>query len=471
MKKHAAKTKQESAIFSAGKDTTSRVLLIAAIILYSISLILLANLAYAERSSQLGALIKVNSTLDGNAFYELHADVRAVSGNILAIDLPTSSLSQLNKVKGLCSSQLDTKQNVQLGLEMEQMVRKYAGAAAVVGILNNRGVLGTTTISGLKKVEAGSNVGFISYISDNPNSTVIMHNLKNGESNLIQALLYMVDYAKTVNKPLVIELQVGESELNNPLFVQVCQKFAETGIQFLRSAIPLQITPKAAPVQMAFSTFNSETGQITDQTDFWAIEEVKQQQLMLLGSDRNMCSIFFRTEAGFDKVYLSNNSMDLVMVTTISSDGSVYYYHITNKETALIPRILSNGTPLLEDGVAGIFPYHSKGILFNDAMASKQFVALKTNKQEVLLNTQSGLRMMVGSPEGRTLAMSLDNICPDLEVEVSNELGETIYRSNPEKDTRSMKTRIDLPESHSDLYFLELRSPEFQQTFALQMAK
>ena len=469
MRKQAAENNQKSAIFSAGKDTTSRVLLIAAIILYSVSLILLANMAIAGTSSKVGALIKVNNQLDGDAFADLNVDVRSVAGNVMAIDLPRSSVLIMNSVRGLCNSQLDHQNNRDLNLNAKQIKAKYAGAGVVVGILDNTGTLNPNAASELKKVENSSNVGFISYVSDNPNSTVIMHNIKSGESNLIQALLYMIAYAKTVGKSLVVELNVGVEEMNNPLFVQVCQKYADAGIQFIGADISNGYSESDAPVQLAFSTFNSETGQITDQTDFWAIEEVKQQQLMLLGSDERLCSIYFRTEEDFDKVYLSNSSKDLVMVTTIAADGSVNYYHVTNKETALIPRNLRNGTPILEDGLTGVFPYHSKGVLFNGAVASNQFVTLKNSKNQVRLNAKNGLSMMVGSSEDRTLAMSLENISPNLKIEVTNATGQTVYRSQPDKDVQSIKTRIDLSSGEGDLYFLSLISPDFHQTFALKV--
>lgn len=469
MKKQAAKNHQESAMINAGKDTTSRVLLIAAIILYSVSLILLANLAIASTSSNIGALIKVNNQLDGNAFAGLNANVRSVAGNVLAIDLPSSSVPMMDHIKGLCNSQVDHLRMNALNLNAEQAKAKYAGSGVVIGILDNNGVLSAAALKELQKMEQSSNVGFISYVSDNPSSTVIMRNINGGESNLIRALLYMEEYAKTVERPLVVELNVGAEELNNPLFVQVCQKYADAGVQFLGADITTGFAASIAPVQLAFSTFNAKTGEITDQTDFWAIEEVKQQQLMLLGSDENTCSIFFQTESGFDKVYLSNRSNDLVMVTAITADGSVNYYHVTNKETALIPRTLRNGTPILEDGLAGVFPYHSKGALFNGAVASKQFVTLKNRTEHVQLNAKNGLEMTVGSPEARTLAMSLDNIGSDLKIEVKDEAGETVYRSQPDNDTQSIRTRIDLSRGDGGLYFLDLTSPDFHQTFALQM--
>jgi hypothetical protein len=94
----------------------------------------------------------------------------------------------------------------------------------VIGILDNSGILHANEISTLQKVEYRSNVGFISYQSDDPNSTVIMRNIIGGESNLVHALAYMQQYANTVEKPLIIEMALTGEELQNPLFIQVCQK-------------------------------------------------------------------------------------------------------------------------------------------------------------------------------------------------------------------------------------------------------
>jgi len=468
MKKQEMSTGTEPSMINAGKDSTSRVLLVVAVILYSASLILLANLALAGEKGKIGALIKVNNQLDGDAFEALNAKVKSFAGNVLAIDIPETSLASIGTVKGICASNLDHSRSNELGFDASATKAKYAGAGVVIGILDNNGVLSASAHSNLQKMEVGSNVGFISYVSDDPNSTVIMRNIKGGESNLIQALLYMEEYAKTVEKPLVIELKVGAEEMSNALFVQVCQKFAETGVQFLGCDISRGISSEA-PIQLAFSMFNSETGQITDQSDFWAIQEVKEQKIMLMGSDKQTCTVHFQTESGYDKIYLSSTSSDLVMVTTISADGSVNYYHVENKETALIPRKLINGTPILEDGLAGIYPYHSKGILYNGAVASKQFVTVKHTLEHVQLNSNNGMAMKIGSPSYRTLAMSLENVSSNLCIEIKDETGAMVYRNQPDEDIQSIRTRIDLSGGMEGLYFLDLRSPEFHQTFALMM--
>jgi hypothetical protein len=467
MKKQEMKMSDQAPKQQAANDNTSRVLLIAAVLLYSVSLILLANLAIADVTTKMGALIKVNNQLDGNAFADLEANVKTVSGNVLAVDVPRKSLAHMPKVKGVCASHLDNERTEAVMLDGKSEQQKYAGTGVVVGILDNMGTLSPESMLQLKKIEEASNVGFISYVNDKPGSTVIMRNLKGGESNLIQALLYMEEYAKTVERPLIIEMNIGEEEMNNPLFVQVCQKFADAGVQFLGSALSTGALSIANPLQMAFSMYNVETGQIIDQSDFWAIEEVKDEKIMMMGSDEKTCIVHFINEAGFDKVFMSNSSSDIVMVTTLSAEGNVNYYHVENNETALIPRELMNGTPMLEDGLGGIYPHHSKGVLFNGAIADKQFVAISSGKNQIELNAKSGMAMNVASPNANTLAMSLDKLSADLNIEIKDETGATVYRNQPDEETQSITTRINLSSGVGGLYFLDLTSPEFHQTFAL----
>ncbi|MBI1287023.1 MAG: hypothetical protein GC178_05530 [Flavobacteriales bacterium] len=471
MKKQTINSGQQPAKMGLGKDNFSRVLLIAAVILYSISLVLLANLAMAEGATEVsGALIKVNNRLDGNALDGLNLSVKSVHGNVLSIDISMADYVKLNDMKGVCSAQLDHNGGSAPATANDLIRVKYANASVVVGVLDNQGVMSEADRADLKKVEPNANVGFISYRSDDPSSTVIIRNLKGGESNLVQALAYMQEYAATVNKPLVIEIALSGAELQNPLFVQVCQRVAESGVQFLGAPdFATGYAQENAPMQLAFSMFNSETGQITDQSDFWAISEVKGQEVMMLGSDNQTCSIRFEKEAEMGKVYLSNASNDLVMVSVLTSDGDVNYYHVENKETALIPRELLNGTPVLEDGLAGIYPFHTKKALYNNAVAENQFVALSQNRREVQLGNNSGMALNVAAPAPRTLAMALSNMDRPVNIEIRDEDGNVVYKNQPDADTQSIQTKIDLSEGAEGLYFLDLTSPHYHQTFALLM--
>ena len=153
MKKQEMKMSDQASKQQAANDSTSRVLLIAAVLLYSVSLILLANLAMADVTTKMGALIKVNNQLDGNAFADLEADVKTVSGNVLAIDLPKKSLAHMPKVKGVCASHLDHQRTEYVTVDGKSEQQKYAGIGVVVGILDNMGTLSPESVLQMKKIE------------------------------------------------------------------------------------------------------------------------------------------------------------------------------------------------------------------------------------------------------------------------------------------------------------------------------
>jgi len=52
-----------------------------------------------------------------------------------------------------------------------------------------------------------------------------------------------------------------------------------------------------------------------------------------------------------------------------------------------------NGVPVLEDGLASIYPYYSKKALFDDAVTQNQFVALEKRNQNVNLPSNSGMAL------------------------------------------------------------------------------
>lgn len=471
MKKQANNSGHPTGKINAGNDTISRVLLVGAVILYSIALVLLANLAMAEGSKDLyGALVKVNNRLDGNAFGGLNLSVKSAHGNVLSVDIKNADFVRLNGITGVCNAQLDHATGSSPSNLNEEMRAKYANSGVIVGILDNTGSISQADRNGLKKVEQDANIGFISYVSDDPASTVIMRNLKGGESNLVQALAYMQEYAETVNRPLVIEMTLNGEELQNPLFVQVCQRVAESGVQFLGAPeLTSGFAQTKAPLQLAFSMYNAITGQISDQSDFWAIGEVNDQEVQLLGSDNHACTIRFGGDNGFDKAFLSNNSEDMVMIMVLTHEGEVNYYHVENKETALIPRQLLNGTPVLEDGLAGIFPFHTKKALYNGVAAENQFVALSKSHKELELGNTGSMALKVASPAPRTLAMALSNMDRPVRIEIRDEKGAMVYKNHPDAETKSIQTKIDLSEGAEGLYFLDLTSPHYHQTFALLM--
>ncbi|MBL4585855.1 MAG: hypothetical protein JKX84_02165 [Flavobacteriales bacterium] len=469
MKNEAVKNAQNPKGVQLATSKTSMYLLTGAVVLFSLSLVLIVNLAFANESNTFGALIKVNSELDGNTFGQMNANVKSVNGNVLAIDIAKRNYIELSTIKGVCAAHLD---HVTLDsystVNMEATKTKFRGANVVVGILDNSGHLDKNAIAQLQKVEVESNIGFVSYLSNNPNSTVIIRNLKGGESNMVQALSYMEEYAKTVGKPLVIELVLHGKEMSNPLFVQVCQRMADGGVQFLGAGVDMGMISENRGIQLAFTMYNSKTGQVTDHSDYWAINEIMDQELLLLGSDGKTCSFNFNTEAGFEKVFLSNASDDAVMISAISADGFVHYYNVENKQTALIPRSLFNGMPILEDGMEGLLPHLSKPALFNGIGTNNRMIALGNQVQNIeLQSSQMGLNL--SQKESGFLQMKLDNMSANLIIEIKDKSGEVVYMNSPDYDIESLQAKIDLSDSADGLYFLDLTSPQFHQTFALLM--
>ncbi len=469
MKKQAIRPNQKVRLTDQVSDRTLKILLIGAVVIYCFSLVFLANMALANETNHQSALIKVNPKLDGAAFADVNANVKSVNGNVLAIDVAKNKYAQLNSVQGVCAAQLDHFNSQKpSSYNNNECISKYAGANVVVGVLDNSGTLNLNGVEALKKVEAGSNVGFISYLNNDPNSTIIIRNLKGGESNLVQALSYMQEYAKTVEKPLVIEMVLDGKEMKNSLFVQVCQKMADAGIQFIGSGVDLGTVARNSATQLAFTMYNKETGQITDQTSYWSAEEIMGQELMLMGSDRSTCGVMFNSESGFGKLFISNESEDVVMVTAISEDGMVHYYNVENKETALIPRLLFNGLPVLEDGLAGIYPHLSKTTLFNGENNQNQMVTLSSDEQEVQL-ASSEMNLNVSSKEAGILGIQLDDVEKGLRIQIKDKSGKVVYMNHPDHDIESLMAKVDLSDSPEGLYFLDLTSPQFHQTFALLM--
>lgn len=469
MKKEVFKSGQESQWIKVSSDKVSKALLISAVLLYSISLVLLANLALAGERESVGALIKVNHQLTDEAYGKLNGNVKSVHGNILSMDISLNAETDPSKLQGVYDVQIDhAVKRAKASIDNQSMVEKFEGATVVVGVLDNHGNLNAQSMVELQKLERNSNVGFVSYISDQPGSTVIMRNLIGGESNLLQSLNYMHQYAQTVGKPLVIEASLSGDELSNPLFVQVCQKMADAGVQFLEGDIT-GFVPQSIGTQYAFSTYDLNTGQLIDQSDYWTIEEMAGQKMMLLGSDQKTCTIDFVTESGFGKMMVANKSDDLVLATAITTKGTVHYFNIENKNCALIARDLFNGTPILEDGFNGILPFLTQGVLFNKDVGGNQMVALSGASNAIDLETGSDMGVQVGSSSHGTLNMEVTDFEENLVIEIKDRNGDLVYRNKPKEGTKSLTTKIDLSDGVDGLYFLDLTSPKCQQTFALLM--
>ncbi len=468
MEKQAKKTELDLAGSRIKNDATSRILLIAIVVLYSLALVLLANLALARgAAAYVGALIKVNSGWEHNL---ASLNVKSAHGNVLAVALKPSDEMVMRQSKGIHGLQMDHRPATASADRNDALLAAYAYTGVVIGVLDNTGNMSPNDLAGLMKIDADANIGFASYRSQEPGSTVIMRNLETGESNLLQALAYMSTYAQTVGLPLVVELLLSENAQCNLLFVQACQSMAEGGIQFIgRASVQPGQRVSNAPVQVAFSLIDTETGTVAQRTDFWGLNEMRHGTLKLTGTDGHACQILFDGDNGFDKVFLNNGSANEVMVTALTADGDVHYYRVARKETALIPRVLQNGLPVLEDGSASIYPFHTKPALFNQGTTRNQFVQLSHHMQPVTMAYEKGTTMEVASPTRGTLSMTVTDLHMPLSIELRDTHGKVVYKNRPDAGTKRITARIDLSEGQDGLYFLDLRSGNDYRSLALMV--
>jgi len=440
-------------------DSFSRVLLIGAVVVYSITLILLANLALADGST--GALIKVNHRLNGDAFAKLNIEVHSVHGNILAVNGSRAMVDASASVAGVCQLRVDNA-SAATSASMANIGDKYAGAHVVVGVLSGADA-SQIDHGAFAKIERNRNIGFISFLDHDPNSTVVIRNLKGGESEQLTALAYFIEYAQTVGAPLVIEMMDNELALSNPLFVQACQQHAEAGVQFLGGANIGSIKLAHSAQQLSFAMYNRQSGQVSDASDFWALSDLEGIETQLLGSDGNTGS--FRVQNG--QMFLNNSSSDLVLVKLIDAEGNLHYFHIGSKHTHFAPVTLLNGLPALV-GQQQFYPFHSKGAIFNSVPVQNQFLAMNA-QTEIVGGKADPMKLKVENGTNGRLQMSLSELQSGLNIEIRDMTGCVIYRNQPKEDVRSLTASIDLSAGVSGPYFLDLTSQQFHRSFALLM--
>jgi hypothetical protein len=440
-------------------ETASRVLLIGAILVYSITLLLLANLALATNST--GALIKVNHRLNGDAFSATGIAVRSVHGNILAVNGTPMTIAGLATIQGVCSVRSDNKTTHSEG-SVHHIAQKYAGAQVVVGILSGADAA-TVSHSAFAKIERAQNIGFISFVGQQPGSTVIIRNLAGGESEQLTALAYFIEYARTVGAPLVIEMMDNDAALSNPLFVQACQQHAESGVQFLGSNSSGAIRLSQSAQQLSFAMYNSQTGQVSDASDFWSLSELEGIETQLLGSDGNIGS--FKVHNA--QMEVINGSSDIVLVKLIDAEGNLHYFHIGSDQTSFSPVTLINGLPALV-GEQRFYPYHSKGAIFNASPVQDRFLALNV-QTEIADGRSQPMRLKVENGSNGRLQMSLSEVQSGLNIEIRDMTGCVIYRNRPKEDVKSLQASIDLSAAAGGPYFLDLYSQQFHRSFALLM--
>ena len=154
-------------------------------------------------------LVKVQPDVDGQSIMQYGIKMNDQAGNVWSVSMTKMAAKQLVGIHGI--SKFEADQMAQSGMvdpltDSEAFATKYKNSAVVVGLISNVANIDAEGINNLSKMEGGSNVGFMMYRGADPSSAVVMRNLYIGESNMLRSLNYMIKYAKTVERPLVVEM-------------------------------------------------------------------------------------------------------------------------------------------------------------------------------------------------------------------------------------------------------------------------
>jgi hypothetical protein len=440
--------------------------------LFIVSSLMMLTGAYATGqdldSSRKGGIIKVTGELEGEQFGSLGLTVKAMMGNMLSVELPASQAGNLTQVSGVLSVAFDMSRPTSAKSDLAAIVRQYAGAGAIIGILDNETALSSSDLAALQKVDRKSNVGFISYVSDDPSSTVIMRNLGTGESDLVQALAYMREYARTVNRPLVVDMRLQSAAMANPLFVQTCQSLASAGIHFMAHGRDTGMQLQLDARQFSIALFDPVNGILTDRMPFWAADEVPGKDMMLAGADGQACNFRFGSGSSAGSIAINNLSSDIVLLQILDTDGTVHSYHLRQNTAVLTPKLLHNGVVMMDDGHGGVLPFQSKAnaLQGNKDRPVMQTLLSQDGEMSFALGGGSGLQMR--ADQGRKLMLQLSGLQSGSGLELTDRNGKVVYRNALHPQASSVETRIDLAES-CDLYFLKVFMPTGVRNFAVVM--
>jgi hypothetical protein len=427
------------------------------------------GLIYADgiKQGRVGGLIKVHGDVQADRFESMGLTVKAVMGHLLSVEMPAAGTADISALRGISSMVLDRCGEGMKRTDLSGVADRYAGAHAIIGILDNASALSPSDMALMQKVETAQNIGFISYRSDDPSSNVIMRNLRGSESDMIQALTYMQRYASTVGLPLFIEMNLQRSAETNPLFAQACQHLAEEGVHFVNrstDAVGHLIQPQ---MQYALRMFNSEAGTISDRMFFFSMDEAKGREMMMVGSDGHPCSFQFNAADG---IRVANSSSDVVLMQVLDSHGNIHHYHINTAMAQLRPVVLTNGIPVMDNGSTSIYPFMSKRTVLGDVNASVGVETLELSHRPLALSLRQGAALKVSSDHAHRIVLQLSDQRPGTLLQLTDRHGEVLYRSNLQKDTRSLETRIDLSGRDYSFLFLTVSCPEAKdETFALRM--
>lgn len=421
--------------------------------------------ATAAERDRTGAIIKVRPDMDGSALSGKDIGLKTVIGNLLAVDVPSTVAGSFAEVHGVVRFIADGQSSVGARPDVTSIIERYAGADAIIGIIDNTVSAGPLGLDTFQKIEQFGNIGFISYRSDDPSSTVIMHNLRGGESDLMQSLSYMKTYADAVGRRLVIHMSLDGHASSNTLFMQACHHIAEQGnVSMLGSGASSGIPFGSS--QIAFAMFHSESGRLTDRTPFWEASEAEGMSVQLLGSDGLTCEVDFKGDRTQD---LRNSSVDIVMAMVLDSEGRMHYYHLKGDNMDL--RIVNTpmGIPVLSSSKGDLLPFHGRSILRTRHDSETVAIDLTRENGNRILWAESGSKMTATATAHGHLELQITGSIGQGKLVLTDHHGKVVYQCAMHQDASSLYTRIDLTSRSESLYRLNIETVSGCRDIVLRM--
>lgn len=428
-----------------------------------------SSTAVGPHQSPTGCILKVTSDFQGDQSRTFGLSVQAMVGNLVAVEVPAASIDRLKGMPGVRAVSVDRCTASSESGDLDAIVRQYSGAGAVIGVLDNLTSLGQRERASLQKVDTDNGVGFISYVSDDPSSTVIMRNLGSGESDLLQALAYMRSYARTVDRPLVIDMRLQPEAMTNPLFIESCQNLSDDGIHFMLRGQVAEIPLKLRSRLFSVALFDPTTGKQSDRMPYWSLGEASGKEMMLAGSDGNSCTFSFGSDIGNEVISITNGSSDIAMLHMMDVDGTVHSYHIREARVHVTPRQLPNGVVILEGGPNGMLPFLSKSTAAHGGVAQEHVKAFGPGQYLVSDILGRNGQMDVSTEPNGHIRLRLNGLDSGSGLELTDRFGTVVYKSSLHPQTTSVETLIDLSDRSCDLYFLKVSCPSSERTFALML--
>lgn len=439
-------------------------------IVFALAILVLTCISHTGSAGN-GAILKVRSDVDGSLFSNSGIRVKGSIGNLIAVDAPETSYAGIASTRGVASMVRDRATRVTARPDLQTLRQKYNGTDAVVGVLDNTVSTEGMGLGHFLKLERSGNVGFVSYRSDDPGSTVIIHSLKGNESDLMQSLAYMQAYAKAVGRPLMVELNLAPGTSSNPLFAQACQYVAEhEGVSMVcNSLLRSPMIPSYGKNQMAVAMFHPETGQVTDRSPFWAAGEAAGLHLQLLGSDGRNCDLQFVEDTEGYTHQVRNRSTDILIVQVLDAEGRMHYFHLKGNHPELRIRDTPLRIPVLRSGKDDILPFHTRSALLTETGDNTPLIDILPGSLPTTLFHDAGSELRASSTTAGHLNLELTGSLGKGTMRLTDLDGKVIYQCPINIETSSLTTRIDLSSNPKGIYRLSLDSIWTGRHFNLRM--